>query len=182
MTLLNSEDLLVIPNLDQVVTSTSHKAALLTGSRVGADQATSEGSGGPADRVDTHSVSVEGLVSPVVVAELENADMAIGGSTGKKASALMRSPRDHVHGGSVQGEIEDLGPSATTGWGGRILRLFTPDENLAIVRGRGQDGAKLGVSLGNNCMVSQVAHTTELGHSPMRHTTRHPRGCSKTRQ
>jgi hypothetical protein len=128
-------NLLVIPDLDEVVTSTGHESALLAGSGVGADQATSKGGGSPANRVDTHSVGVECLVSPVVVTELEHTNVAIGRSAGKKASTLMGSPRNHVDRGSVEGEIEDLGPCATTGGGGRILGLFPPDQNLAIVRG-----------------------------------------------
>jgi hypothetical protein len=72
-------------------------------------------------------------MGPVVVAELENTDMTIGGSTGKQTPGLMRSPRYHVDRSSVEREIEDLGPCAATGRGGRIMGLFTPDQNLAIV-------------------------------------------------
>jgi hypothetical protein len=147
-------NILVIPDFDKVVTSTGNKAALLTRPGVGADQATGKGGGSPANRVDTHSVGVEGLVSPVVVPELEHTDMTVGRSAGKKASALVGSPRDHVHGGSVEGEIEDLGPGATTGGRGRILGLFPPDQNLAIVRGGSQNCTELRVSLGDNRMVS----------------------------
>jgi hypothetical protein len=127
-------NILVVPDLDKVITSSSHKAALLTRPGVGADQTTSKGGGSPADRVDTHSVGVEGLVSPVVVPELQDTDMTIGRSAGKKTSALVGGPRDHVHGGSVEGEIEDLSPCATTGGRGRILGLLPPDQDLAIVR------------------------------------------------
>lgn len=71
-------NILVVPDLDKIVTSTSDKATLLTGSGIGANQATSKGCGGPANRVDTHSVGMEGLVSPVVVTELKHANMTIG--------------------------------------------------------------------------------------------------------
>ena len=130
-------DILILPDLDQVVAATGNKPALLAGSGVRADEATSEGCGGPTDRVDAHSVGMEGLVGPVVVTELEHANMAVGRSAGKKTSAFMGSPGDHVHGGRVKGEIEDLSPCATTGGGGRILGLFPPDQNLAIIGRRG---------------------------------------------
>lgn len=76
---------------------------------------------------------VEGLVGPVVVAELENTNMAIGGSTGEQTPRLVRSPRYHVDGSSVEREIKDLGPCAAAGRGGRVLGLLAPDEDLAIV-------------------------------------------------
>lgn len=126
-------DILILPDLDQVVAATGNKPTLLAGSRVRANEATSKGRGGPADRVDAHSVGMEGLVGPVVVTELEHANVAVGRSAGKKTSALMGCPGDHVHGGRVKGEIEDLGPCATTGGRGRILGLFPPDQNLAVV-------------------------------------------------
>jgi hypothetical protein len=105
-----SKNILVVPDLDQVVTTTGDEPALLTRSGVGADQAAGKGGGSPANGVDTHTVGVEGLVSPVVVRELEHADMAIGGSASKETSALMGSPGDHVHGSRVKGEVEDLRP------------------------------------------------------------------------
>lgn len=82
----------------------------MTGAGVGADQAAGKGSGSPANGVDAHTVGVEGLVGPVVVTELEHADMAIGRSASKETSALMGSPGNHVHGSRVKGEVEDFGP------------------------------------------------------------------------
>ena len=76
---------------------------------------------------------MEGLVGPVVVTELEHADMAVGRSAGKKTSTLVGSPGNHIHRGRVKGEIEDLSPCATTGGRGRILGLLPPDQNFAIV-------------------------------------------------
>lgn len=108
-------DILILPDLDQIVAATGNKPALLAGSGVRADEATSKGRRSPADRVDAHSVGMEGLVGPVVITELEHANVAVGRSAGKKTSALMGSPGDHVHGSRVKGEIEDLGPCATTG-------------------------------------------------------------------
>lgn len=90
---------------------------------------------------------MEGLVGPVIVTELENTDMAIGGGTGKETTALVRGPRYHVDGSGVEREVEDLGPCAATDGGGGILGLFPPDQDLAIVRGGCQDGAELGVRL-----------------------------------
>lgn len=130
------EHILVVPDLDQVVTSTGHEASLLAGARVGADQATRKSSGGPADRVHAHSMGMEGLVGPVVVTELEHTDMAIGGGASKETTALMRGPRYHVDGSGVEGEVEDLGPCAATDWGGGILGLFSPDQDLAVIGGR----------------------------------------------
>lgn len=128
-----SINILILPDLDQVVAATGNKPALLARSGVRADEATSKGRRSPADGVDAHSVGMEALVGPVVVTELKRADMAVGRSTGKNTPTLMRSPGDHVHGGRVKGEIEDLGPCATTGGRGRILGLLPPDQNFAIV-------------------------------------------------
>lgn len=126
-------DILVVPDLDQVVTTTGHKPSLLTGSRVGADQAARKSSGSPADRVHTHPVGMEGLMGPIVVAKFKNTDMAVGGGTGKEAPALMRGPRYHVDGSRVEREIEDFSPCAATNRGGCILGLLPPDQDLAIV-------------------------------------------------
>jgi hypothetical protein len=93
-------------------------------------------------------VGVESLVSPGIVPELKNTDVTIGRGAGKETSALVRGPRYHVHRSGVKGEIEDLGPGAATGGRGSVLRLFPPDQDLAIVRGGGQNRAELGVCLG----------------------------------
>jgi hypothetical protein len=140
-------NILVVPDLDEVVASTGHKSSLLARSRVGADQAACKGRRSPANRVDAHTVGVERLVGPRIVPELKDADMTIGRSAGKEASALVRGPRYHVHRRGVKGEIEDLGPRAAASRRGRVLQLFPPDQDLAIVRGGGQNCAKLGVGL-----------------------------------
>lgn len=93
-------------------------------------------------------MSMEDLMSPVVVTELEDADVAVRRRTGKETSTLMRSPCNHVHGRGVKGEIEDLCPSAATSGRCRVLVLLTPDKYLAVVRRRGQDCAEFGVRLG----------------------------------
>lgn len=92
-------------------------------------------------------MSVEDLVSPAVVAELKDADLAVRRRAGKEASALVRGPRDHVHGGSVQGEIEHLSPGTAADGRRRALVLLTPDEHLSIVGRRGQNGSEFGVGL-----------------------------------
>lgn len=144
---ISRRDILVVPDLDEIVASTSHKSSLLAGSRVGADQAACKGRRSPADRVDAHTVGVEGLVGPSIVPELKDTDVTVGRSTGKEASALVRGPGYHVHRRGVKGEIEDLGPRAAASRRGRVLRLFPPDQDLAIVGGGGQNRAKLGVGL-----------------------------------
>lgn len=44
-------------------------------------------------------------------------------------------------------EIENFCPCAADGRSSRVLVLFTPDEDFAIVRGGGQDCAELGMRL-----------------------------------
>lgn len=126
-------NILVVPNLDQIVTSSGHEPPLLTGARVGADQAASRCSGGPANRIHPHSMSVERLVGPGIVPELKDTNVTVRGGTGKKTPAFMGSPRYHVDGSSVEREIKDLGPCGATDGGGCVLGLFPPDQDLAIV-------------------------------------------------
>lgn len=92
-------------------------------------------------------MGVEDLVGPAVIAELEDANVAVGRGAGKETAALVRGPGDHVDGGCVEGEIEDLGPGAAAGGGCCVLVLLAPDEDLAIVGGGGEDGAEFGVCL-----------------------------------
>lgn len=54
----------------------------------------------------------------------------------------------------MEGEIEDLGPGAAAGGGRCVLVLLAPDENLAIVGGGGEDGAELGVCLGEESVMA----------------------------
>lgn len=150
----NRKNILVIPNLDQIVAPTGNKAALLAGPRSGANQAARRGGGRPADGVDAHAVGVEDLVCPAVVAELEDANVAVGRGAGQEAAALVRRPGDHVDGGCVEGEIEDLGPGAAAGGGRCVLVLLAPDEDLAIVGGGGEDGAEFGVCLGEESVMA----------------------------
>lgn len=89
--------ILVVPDLQQVVASTSDESPLLARSRVGADQAARGGCRCPADRVHAHTVGVEDLVSPAIVAELKNANMSVRGGASEETATFMRSPGDHVH-------------------------------------------------------------------------------------
>lgn len=72
-------------------------------------------------------------MGPGIVTELKDTNVTIGRSTGKKTPTLVRGPRYHIDGGSVEGEIKDLGPRGATHRGGCVLGLFPPDEDLAIV-------------------------------------------------
>lgn len=86
------KEVLVVPDLDQIVASTSHKPSLLARAWVRANQATGGSGRRPADRIHAHSMSVESLMGPVVVAKLKDTDMSVGRRTGKKTSALVGSP------------------------------------------------------------------------------------------
>lgn len=78
-------------------------------------------------------MGVKDLMSPAIILELKNTDMAVGRSASKKASTLVRSPGDHVHRGCVEGEIKDLCPSVNSDRGCCVLVLFAPDEDLSII-------------------------------------------------
>lgn len=78
-------------------------------------------------------MSMKDLMSPAIVLELKNTNMAVGRSTSKKASTLVRSPRDHIHRGCVEGEIKDLRPGVYSDRGCCILMLFAPDEDFSII-------------------------------------------------
>lgn len=85
-------NVLVIPDLQKIVTSASNESPLLTRTRVGANQATRGCSRCPANGVDSHAMGMEDLVSPAVVTEFENTDVTVRRRACKKASALMGSP------------------------------------------------------------------------------------------
>lgn len=85
-------NVLVIPDLQKIVTSASNESPLLTRTRVGANQATRRCSRCPANGVDSHAMGMEDLVSPAVVTEFENTDVTVRRRACKKASALMGSP------------------------------------------------------------------------------------------
>ena len=90
------------PDLDLVVATACDKAAderavaaVLTGKR------SCETGGGPGDGVDAEAVGVEDGAAPVVVAEFEDADVAVGGGAREEAAERRRGPGDHVYRGGV---------------------------------------------------------------------------------
>jgi hypothetical protein len=96
--------------------------------------------GRPRNAVHTGATGLEDLVRPGVVLELENRNVAVGGGAGKQAAGLVWCPRDVVHRSSVQSNFVNLLPRRG---------LLAPDDNLAVVRRRGEDVAVLGVCPGN---------------------------------
>ena len=96
--------------------------------------------------------------------------MSVGRGASEEASALVRSPGHHIHGSCVKGEVEDLGPRAAAGGRGRVLMLFAPDEDLAIVGGRCENCAEFGVRL--YCQyLPRLENGTRNRTIPMQHTT-----------
>lgn len=63
------EAILIIPDLDQIVTSTRHKPANLPCPWCGADDGARCCSWRPTHRVHAHTVRMEDLMSPAVIAE-----------------------------------------------------------------------------------------------------------------
>jgi hypothetical protein len=62
---------------------------------------------------------------PGVVLELENRDIAVGGSACEEAARFVGCPCDKVYGSGVQGDFVYLLPA---------VGLFAPDDDLAVVR------------------------------------------------
>lgn len=165
------DSILIVPDFDQIVASTGDKPSLLPRPGVRADQAARKGSRRPADGIDAHPVCVEDLMGPAVVTELEDTDMAVGGCAGQETATLVRGPRDHVYGRRVQGEVEDLAPCAATDGVGRVLRLLTPNQDLAVVRRGSENRAVFRVRLetppesdlrvwsGGNILTQAIHHT-----------------------
>lgn len=79
------------PNLEQVVTTTRDKPPDARGARAWgtANDAARCRCWGPGHGVDAQAVGREGDVVEAVVTELENTDVAVGGSTGEEASRLV---------------------------------------------------------------------------------------------
>lgn len=85
----------------------------------------------------------------LVVKELEDGYIAIGGGASKEAAGLMRSPGESVDGGGVKSNVVDALPLT---WA-----VLTVDVNVACVGGGGEDGTELGVRPGDRPDGSFVA-------------------------
>ena len=144
------------PDLEQVVAAAGDEPAVAggAGTRIAADDAAGGGGGGPADRVDAQAVGGEGAVLEAVVLELENRHVAVGGGAGQQAPGLVRRPGDGVDAGLVQREVEDALPAPA---------LLPPDEDLAVVAGRGQNVTVLWVRPGDTPYCSFVSGSVKKG-------------------
>jgi hypothetical protein len=126
-----------VPQLDLAVAAACDKAPRRTGLVAArADDLAGRDSRGPRDAVHAAAAGLEDLVRPGVVLELEHRHVAVGGGAGEQAAGLVGRPGDDVDRGRVQGDFVDLLP------GGRLL---APDDDLAVVRRRGEDVAVLGM-------------------------------------
>lgn len=74
---MNGGVLPVVPNLDEVIASAGNESPLLTRSGICAYETTWRSCWCPAHGVDAHAMSMEHLMSPAVVPELQHADLAI---------------------------------------------------------------------------------------------------------
>ena len=126
-----------LPDLDLAVASASYKpsrsACLVSAC---ADDLSGCDSGRPGYAVDATSMSLEELVCPVVVLKFEYRDVAVGRSASEKAARFVGCPGDEVDRGGVKGDLIYLLPA---------VGLLAPNEDLAVVRGRGEDVAVLGM-------------------------------------
>ena len=115
-----------LPELDLAVAAASNEsscsASLVS---TGADNLAGSDSRRPRDAVDARAASLEDLVCPVGVLELEDRDVAVRGSACEEAAGLVRRPGDVVDGCGVERDVVDLLPGAA---------LLAPDDDLAVVR------------------------------------------------
>lgn len=86
------------PDAQHVVAAARDEATVggRTGRGVAADQATGRGGRCPRDAVDAEAMGRERGVLKAIVLELEDADSAVRGGTGKQAACLVRRPRNEV--------------------------------------------------------------------------------------
>lgn len=129
------------PDLHEVIATSRHEASVARGP--GARGTRHDGARrrgrSPGHGVDAEAVGGESTVVEVVVLELEDRDVAVRGRAGQQAARLVGRPRDDVDRGLVQRKVEDLLPRAL---------LLAPDEDLAVVAGRGENVAVFGVCPG----------------------------------
>lgn len=75
---------------------------------------------------------------PGTVAELEHADVAVGGGARQQAARFVGGPGHQVDRGRVVGELGDFLP---------LAGLFSPDQHFAVVAAGGEDVAVFGMRL-----------------------------------
>lgn len=115
-----------LPKLDLAIAAASDESSRSTGLvSASTDDLARCNSRGPRNAVDARAASLEDLVCPVVVFELEDRNVAVRGSASEETAGLMRRPGDVVYGGGVERDIVDLLPGAA---------LLAPYEDLAVIR------------------------------------------------
>jgi hypothetical protein len=138
------------PDLERVITTSSNEPSVPTrvGTRTARHNRPGSRSRRPRDRIHPQPVSREKgtLRLGAVIPELQDANLAIGTGTSQQAAGLVRGPGDGVDAGFVQGEVEDARPGRCGRARGLLGGgLLAPDEDLAVVAGRGEDVAVFGV-------------------------------------
>lgn len=155
----------IFPKLDLAVAPSSNKPPCSTGLVTArAENLSWCDSRGPAHAVHATAACLEDLIRPVVVFEFEDRDATVGGSACEETPGFVWRPGYEVHGGFVQGDFVDFGP---------LTRGFAPDEDFAVVGGRGEDVAVFRVGLSGVSLASWRQQKVG-GDLPMRHTTLRP--------
>ena len=169
-----------LPKLDLAVAATGDKSACGAGLVFTCtDNLARCNSRCPRDTVYTRATSLEDLVCPIVVLELENRNVAVRGSASEEAAGLVGSPSDVVDRCGVERNIIDLLPGTA---------LFAPDEDLAVIRGRRKNvaifgmrpgytpyGAFVSVKLSTTCHVCVPWRRTPSRFPPVYETRPRPR-------
>lgn len=152
-----------LPHLDQAVAAAGDEAAQrgIGGLLLGAGDGSGGDAGGPRDGVDAQAVGGQDLVRPGAIAELEDGHVAVAAGAREHAACVMGRPGHEVDAGRVQ--LRDVHALP-------LPILFTPDEDLAVVAGRREDVAVLGVCPGDTpdcALVSMLTLANALfKHSP----------------
>jgi hypothetical protein len=129
-----------LPKLDLAVAATGDESACGAGLvSTCTDNLARCNSRCPRNTVYARAASLEDLVRPVIVLELENRNVAVRGSASEEAAGLVGSPSDVVDRSGVERNIVDLLPGAA---------LFAPNEDLAVVGGRCENVAIFGMRPG----------------------------------
>ena len=131
------------PNLDEVVAATTDKSLglLALAGNVSLHKRARNSGWGPRRRVNASGMcSKNNRRGLALVLELNNGNSAIGRGAKQKRAVLLGCPRDGIHRCLVNAVLGNVGPATV---------LLSPDDNLAVVRGRGKNDAKLGVGPGN---------------------------------